>query len=65
MNKELVGSLNGVDFIVLGIVLILVGAAIYYLYKQKKNGAKCIGCSMSGTCASKSRGGCDCEKPDK
>ena len=52
------------DFIVLGIVLILVVAALFYIYKQKKSGAKCIGCSMSGSCASKSRGGCNCNKPD-
>ena len=52
------------DFIVLGIVLILVVAALYYIYKQKKSGAKCIGCSMSGACASKSRGGCSGNKPE-
>ena len=55
---------NMADFIVLGIVLILVVAALFYIYKQKKSGAKCIGCSMSGTCASKSRGGCNCDKPE-
>ena len=55
---------NIADYIVLGIVLILVVAALFYIFKQKKNGAKCIGCSMSGTCASKSRGGCNCDKPE-
>lgn len=53
------------DFIVLGIVLILVVAALYYIYRQKKNGVKCIGCSMSGTCAGKSRGGCNGSNPEK
>lgn len=55
---------NIADFIVLGIVLILVVAAFFYIYKQKKSGAKCIGCSMSGTCVGKSRGGCNCDKPE-
>ena len=52
------------DFIVLGVVLILVVAALFYIYKQNKSGVKCIGCSMSGTCAGKSRGGCSTKKPD-
>ena len=52
------------DLIVVGVLLILVVAALYYIYKQKKSGVKCIGCPMSGTCAGKSRGGCSAKKPD-
>lgn len=56
-----------VDFIVLGIVLVLVGAAAAYIIKQKKKGVKCIGCpdgcSCSGTCGGNaSCSGCQSDK---
>ena len=34
------------------------GAAIRYIVRQKKRGAKCIGCSMAGECPHR-RSGCD------
>ena len=39
------------DFIVAGIVIIIVGAAVAYIVKEKKNGAKCIGCPAGGNCS--------------
>ena len=39
--------------VVLGILILAVGSAVYYIVKAKKSGAKCIGCSC---------GGCSCEK---
>lgn len=56
------GDIDMIDFIVLGIVLILAAAASYYIYKQKKKGVKCIGCPSAGTCGKKSCGGCSCSK---
>ena len=41
------------DIIVLGIVAIIVGAAMAYIIKAKKAGAKCIGCPAAGTCSGK------------
>ena len=38
------------DFMVGLIVLIIVGAALLYIRKEKKRGAACIGCSHSGDC---------------
>lgn len=38
------------DYIVLGIVTIIVMAAIVYIVKAKKKGVKCIGCSSAGKC---------------
>ena len=35
------------------ILLIIVGAAARYVYKAKKNGARCIGCSAAGCCSAK------------
>lgn len=52
------------DLIVLGIVLILVVAALYYIYKQKKSGVKCIGCSSAGTCGGKTCCGCGSSDSD-
>ena len=46
------------DLIIIGILLFVVGGAILYIVKAKKNGAKCIGCPASGTCGKK---GCNCE----
>lgn len=41
------------DLIVAGILLIIIGAAIAYLIKAKKSGAKCIGCPAGGKCCGK------------
>ena len=50
------------DLIVAGILLIIVGAAISYIIKAKKSGAKCIGCPAGGKCSGKKDGhsGCGC-----
>ncbi len=42
------------DLIVGGILLILVGAAVVYLVKEKKKGVKCIGCPSEGQCHNRS-----------
>ena len=38
------------DIIVIAILAVILGAAVRYIYKAKKNGAKCIGCPASKTC---------------
>ena len=38
------------DIIVGLIVVLLVGAALLYIRKEKKRGAVCIGCPQAGTC---------------
>lgn len=48
------------DFIILVILVIIVGAAIAYIIKAKKSGAKCIGCPAGGNCPSKSIGQSEC-----
>ena len=52
-----------VDFLILAVVAAIVTAIILYIRKEKKSGAKCIGCphsrSCSGNCAGCS-GGCSC-----
>ena len=41
------------NLLVVGILLIVVGAAALYLWKEKKKGRKCIGCPSSGCCSDK------------
>ncbi len=33
------------------IIVCIVGAALYYIYKEKKKGTRCIGCPMAGNCS--------------
>lgn len=41
------------------ILAAVLGAAIWYLVRSKKNGAACVGCPHSKTCSShKTEGGC-------
>lgn len=50
------------DLIVIGIVLLIVGAAVTYIIKEKKKGVKCIGCPAAGTCGKMNQkdSGCGC-----
>ncbi|MBQ5782387.1 MAG: FeoB-associated Cys-rich membrane protein [Oscillospiraceae bacterium] len=48
------------DFIVMAIVLAIVGGAAFYIYKEKKKGVRCVGCSHAGECAKRAQGlSCD------
>lgn len=38
------------DIIVAGVLIFLVGIAVVYIVKEKKNGAHCIGCPSAGCC---------------
>ncbi len=49
------------DIIVIAIVAAIVGGASAYIYKQKKSGARCVGCSYAGQCGKAKNGGCDCK----
>lgn len=49
------------DLIIGIVLLVVVGAAIRYIVKAKKSGAKCIGCPADGACSHKSgSAGCSC-----
>lgn len=39
------------NIIVVGIVLVIVGAAVTYIVKAKKEGVKCIGCPAGCNCS--------------
>lgn len=54
-----------VNVVVTLIIVALVGAACYYIYKEKKKGTRCIGCPMAGNCAkAKAQMGCS-SSPDR
>ena len=39
--------------IIIAVIALILGLAVFYIYKAKKKGKKCIGCPYSGSC-----GGC-------
>lgn len=52
------------DIIVVLIVLAIIGAAVFYIRKEKKRGVVCIGCPHAGECARKhGAAGCSCSSP--
>lgn len=53
------------DIIVIAVIVLIVGGALAYIVKAKKNGKKCIGCPDSCSCAYKSKGGCGCGRDGK
>ena len=48
------------DIIIIGILVLVVGSAVFYIVRAKKKGAKCIGCPAAGNCPSKSGGKATC-----
>lgn len=49
------------NFIIVGIIVVIVLLACFYIYRSKKNGNKCIGCPHSKVCGSST---CKCNSPD-
>lgn len=53
------------DIILTVVLLVIVGAAVCYIVRAKKKGAKCIGCPMGGNCSaaggSNSECSCGCQ----
>lgn len=46
-----------VDIILVMVIAVILVLAITYIRKEKKRGARCIGCPTAGACGGK----CDCE----
>ena len=40
-----------INFIILAVITLILGSAVYYIRKAKKRGVNCIGCPDSGTCS--------------
>jgi len=41
------------DLIIVAVLVLAIGAAVVYIIKEKKKGAKCIGCPSACTCSAK------------
>ena len=41
------------DLIVIAVIALIIGVAVGYIVKAKKNGKKCIGCPYECSCKSK------------
>ena len=51
--------MNPVDYIIIGIIALVLVAAGWFIYKSKKSGKKCIGCPDSCACSGTAcNGGC-------
>ena len=44
-----------INYFIVGIILVILGGAAFYIIKAKKSGAKCIGCPHAKNC-----GACGC-----
>lgn len=51
-----------VDLIIIAIIVIILTVTIRYIVKEKKNGAKCIGCPSGKTCGGSCGSQCHCEE---
>ncbi len=43
--------MNPVDYVVIGVILLVLGVAALCIYRSKKSGKRCIGCPDSGSCS--------------
>ena len=46
------------NFIVIAIVAVILAAAIWYIRKEKRQGAHCVGCPHARNCCSDCKGCC-------
>lgn len=53
-------EINMANIIVIAVVLVMIGAAIAYIVKEKKKGVKCIGCPAAGSCSHNCSGSSGC-----
>ena len=55
--------MNPVDYVIIAIVVLILGLSVWFIWKSKKSGKKCIGCPDSGSCSggcAGNCGGCSC-----
>ena len=44
-----------IDYILIAVLILVIGSVLYYIRKQKKKGAVCIGCPHAGDCQTKGK----------
>jgi hypothetical protein len=45
--------MNPADVIIIAVVLVILGVAVWYISSSRKKGVQCIGCPDAEACASK------------
>ena len=50
--------MGAVDYIAIAAILLIVGAAVFYIIRAKRRGDKCVGCPYAKQCGRKHNGGC-------
>ena len=50
--------MTATDYILTAVLVAIIGGAVAYIIREKKRGAKCIGCPHSKTCGAKKDCGC-------
>lgn len=41
-----------IDYIIIAVIAVIVGLAVWYIVREKKRGKKCIGCPYANSCKS-------------
>ncbi len=49
------------EIIAIVLIVLIIGAALFYIIKAKKSGKKCIGCPNSGSCHKNNKSSHNCE----
>ena len=58
--------MNPIDYVIIAVVAAILGLVIWYISREKKKGAKCIGCPAGGNCSGQCSGcSCGCGKAEK
>ena len=47
--------MNLTDLIAIAVILVIAAAAAGYIYREKKRGARCIGCPQAASCSAHSQ----------
>jgi hypothetical protein len=50
------------EFIAIAIIALIIGGALFFVIRSKKQGKRCIGCPYSDKCKS---GSCSCSNDEK
>lgn len=50
------------DIIAIIVIALLVGGAVFYIARSKKQGKKCIGCPYCDSCSAKQKNSCGAPK---
>lgn len=54
-----------VDYIAIAAIVLIIGAAIFYIVRAKRRGEKCVGCPYAKQCGGNCNGGHSHAEADK